>query len=144
MFLLNQKIGGPKVNKLIYFAIIIGLNFSLTSCSFPDPLNIVNSTQTIPINTISLEARRLAIANKKKRTTIYVTGKVIKVAPLLGKNAYQIQDDTGNIWVVTAVELPSVGQNIFIKCKIKSQNLSLISQETEELYLVEIERLDNS
>ena len=121
-------------NKIVFFAIIVGLNISLISCNSLISSNLLTSKAIIPIN---------AIAEKSKTETIYITGKVTKVAPLLGNNAYQVQDSTGTIWVITTANLPSVGQNILIKCHIKSQSLSLISQELEELYLVELEQLEN-
>ena len=121
-------------NKIVFLAIIVSLNTSLISCNSLISSDLLTSKAIIPIN---------AIAEQSKTETIYVTGKVTKVAPLLGNNAYQVQDSTGTIWVITTAHLPSVGQNILIKCHIKSQSLSLISQELEELYLVELEQLEN-
>ena len=120
--------------KIAYLAIIVSLNINLISCNSLTSSNLLASKATIPIN---------AIAEQSKTETIYITGKVIKVAPLLGNNAYQVQDSTGSIWVITTANLPSVGQNILIKCQIKSQSLSLVNQELEELYLVELEQLEN-
>ena len=132
---MNQIIDRQKINKITYCVIIISLSINLIGCDVLTSGNLWHSKTSIPIN---------AIAENNQNESIYIMGKVIKLAPLLGNNAYQIQDDTGNIWVVTTANLPSVGQNIFIKCNIKSQTLSLINQELDELYLVELERLDNS
>ncbi len=120
--------------KIAYLAIIVSLNISLISCNSRTSSNLLESEATIPIN---------AIAESPKTESIYIQGQVIKVAPLLGNNAYQIQDDTGKIWVITTGSLPSVGQNILIKCNIESQSLSLVNQELNELYLVEIEKIEN-
>ena len=120
--------------KIAYVAIIVSLNINLISCNSPTSSNLLESKATIPIN---------AIADSPKTESIYIKGQVIKVVPLLGNNAYQIQDDTGKIWVITTGSLPSIGQNILIMCNIESQSLSFINQELDELYLVEIEKIEN-
>ena len=130
---MNRIIDKQKISKLICLSLIISLNFNLTSCDFLNSVNPFNSKSPIRVD---------AIANQKKHKPIYITGTVTKIAPLLGNNAYQVQDNTGKIWVVTTEKLPSVGQNILIKCNIQSQNLSLTNQELDELYLVELERID--
>ncbi len=130
-----QIIDKQKINKNIYLAIIISLNMNLISCTSLTSSDLLDRKVTIPIN---------AIAENPNNQSIYITGKVIKVAPLLGTNAYQVQDSTSSIWVVTTANLPSVGQTILIKCHIKSQSLSSITQELDELYLVELEQLENS
>ncbi|MGK7897777.1 MAG: hypothetical protein AB4372_30210 [Xenococcus sp. (in: cyanobacteria)] len=139
---MNQIIR-QKINKITYCILIISLNLNLVGCDFLASVNLWNNEKPIPINAIS-ERSPSQRANKKNHKSIYIKGKVIKLAPLLGNNAYQIQDDTGKIWVITTEQLPSVGQFIFIKCNIKFKNLSLGNQEIDELYLVELERLDNT
>lgn len=131
---MKQVIDRRKIKTITYYMIIIFLSINLIGCDILTSVNLWHSKKPISIN---------AIAQKNKNRIIYITGKVIKLAPLLGKNAYQIQDDTGNIWVVTTEKLPYIEQNIYIKCKIKSQSLSLGNQELDDLYLVELERLDN-
>ena len=132
---MNQIIDRQKIKKITYCILIISLNLNLVGCDFLASVNLWHSTKPIPIN---------AVASKNKNRPIYIKGKVIKLAPLLGSNAYQIQDNTGKMWVVTTEKFPSVGQDIFIKCNIKFKTLSLGNQEIDELYLVELERLDNT
>jgi len=134
MLLINQIINKQKASKLICLSLIISLNLNLTSCNFLNSANPFNSKSPITIDSIE---------EQKKPKSIYISGTVIKIAPLLGNNAYQVQDNTGKIWVVTTEKLPSVGQNILIKCKIQSQNFSSTNQELDELYLVELEQLAN-
>ncbi len=129
-----QIIDEQKIKTITYLAIIISLNMNLISCDSLTSSNLLDRKETIPIN---------AIADNKNHESIYITGTVIKVAPLLGNNAYQVQDSTGTIWVITPANLPSLGQTILIKCNIKSQSVSLITQELDELYLVELEKLAN-
>jgi hypothetical protein len=78
---------------------------------------------------------------KKVGKTIYLTGKVVHLAPFLGNAAYQIEDATGKIWVVTTQTLPRSNQQINIKGKIEYQSLPLAEQELGDFYVVELERL---
>lgn len=134
MFAIQIIDGQKKINIITYWAIIVSLNINLISCNSLTSSDLLDRKETIPIN---------AIAENKNNQPIYITGKVIKVAPLLGNNAYQVQDSTDSIWVVTTANLPAIGQSILIKCDIKSQSVSLITQELDELYLVELEQLEN-
>ena len=134
MLFINQIINRKNNNAIIYLGIIISLNINLISCNYITPSALLDTKATISIN---------EIADNQSKQSIYITGKVIKVAPLLGSNAYQVQDSTGSIWVVTTANLPSVGQTILIKCRIQSQSLSLKNQELDELYLVELEKIAN-
>ena len=142
MLLVNQIFDRQKISKFISLLMIMSLSINLTSCNFLTASNLFNSKLPTAINAIA-EKYTSRRANTKKHKPIYITGKVIKIAPLLGKNAYQVQDDTGKIWVITTAKLPSIGQKIFIKCNIKSQNSSSKSQDLEKIYLVELEKLVN-
>lgn len=80
---------------------------------------------------------------KKVDQTVYLTGKVVHLAPFLGNGAYQIEDVTGKIWVVTTQTLPQLNQQINLKGKIKYQSLPLAKQELGDFYLIELERLSS-
>ena len=81
------------------------------------------------------------IAAKKVDKTFYLQGKVVHLAPFLGNSAYQLEDSTGKIWVVTTQNPPSLNQQIEIKGKIKYQSLPFAEQELGDFYLVELEQI---
>ncbi|MGB5635593.1 MAG: hypothetical protein WBM86_22825 [Waterburya sp.] len=81
------------------------------------------------------------ISQQKIDNTVYLTGKVVHIAPFIDRAAYQIEDATGKIWVVTTQNPPEFGKSISIKGKIKYQSLSFAEQELGELYLFELEQL---
>lgn len=81
------------------------------------------------------------ISQQKVDKTVQLTGKVVHLAPLLDRTAYQIEDGTGKIWVVTTQNPPQSGKSISIKGKIQYQSLPFAQQELGELYLVELEQL---
>ena len=79
------------------------------------------------------------ISHKKVGKTVYLTGKIVRQAPFLGNAAYQLEDGTGKVWVVTK-ELPPSEQQINIKGKIQYQSLPFAEQELGDFYIVEIEQ----
>jgi hypothetical protein len=95
-------------------------------------LNILsNSSQT----SIS-ELAQLKQASK----IVYLRGKVGDRAPFLGGGAYQLLDRTGEIWVTTQKTLPSRGDEVAIKGQIEYKAIAIGSQQTQEIYIIELER----
>ena len=84
------------------------------------------------------------ISPKKVGKTVYLEGEVVHLAPLVDRTAYQLEDPTGTIWIVTATEPPKQGQQINVEGKIQYQSLPFAQQELGDFYLVELERLDPS
>ncbi|MEL6438821.1 MAG: hypothetical protein AAFQ80_06140 [Cyanobacteria bacterium J06621_8] len=81
------------------------------------------------------------ISDQKLNRTVYLTGKVSQIAPLLDRTAYQLDDGTGQVWVITTQAPPRLAENISLKGQIKYQTLPFAEQELGELYLVELEQL---
>ena len=74
--------------------------------------------------------------------TVYLTGEVVHLAPLVERTAYQIKDATGKAWIVTANEAPIQGQQIDIKGTVQYQSLPFAEQELGNFYVVELERIN--
>lgn len=113
--------------KTILFTILLIVSFSLIGCN-----SLFNSHQ----NPFQIEE----LSNKKDGRNIYVAGKVIRTIPLINYGAYQLEDNTGKIWVLTNNKLPNTGSQISLKGQIKYQKLPFA---TKELYLQEIELREN-
>jgi hypothetical protein len=112
----------PVKKKLSYFGILVMLLGSLISCQ----------PSLIEIGTIK---------DKRKGKVVYLTGKVTQVAPFVDNGAYQLQDDTGGVWIVTESNLPSFGKVISIKGKIQYQSLPLGDRDLGDFYIIELEKL---
>lgn len=80
------------------------------------------------------------IQQKKSGKVVYLTGKVTQKAPFINTAAYQIQDQTGSVWVVTQQTPPAIEQKIAIKGKIQYQSLPLAQQELGDFYIQELEQ----
>lgn len=93
---------------------------------------------------VSCKPPQITIAQVSKRKvgkTVYITGKVAHLAPFIDNAAYQIEDSTGRIWVVTQKKAPALGQIITIEGKIEYQSLPFAERELGDFYLIELEQL---
>ena len=81
------------------------------------------------------------IAERKVGKTFYLQGKVIHQAPFLDNSAYQLEDSTGKIWVVTTQNPPPLDRQVQIKGKIQYQSLPFSERELGDFYLIELEQI---
>ena len=84
------------------------------------------------------------VSQQKTGKTVHLNGKVVHLAPFVDNAAYQIEDATGKIWVVTNQTQPKIGQQISIKGKIAYQSLPFAEQELGDFYLIELEQLESA
>ena len=77
------------------------------------------------------------ITPKNRDTTVYIQGKVEKAAPLIKKKAYQINDSTGKIWVITNQGNFQVGEQVVLRGNVQYQSVPLSGKEYGEVYLEE-------
>ncbi len=68
---------------------------------------------------------------------VYIQGQVEKQAPMIKQWAYQINDSTGKIWVVTNQKNLGEGSQVVIKGKIRYRSIPLGGKELGEVYLEE-------
>ncbi|MEH2249011.1 hypothetical protein [Nostoc sp.] len=114
---------------LIFFLVV-----GLCSCgSLPSSgLNGVNlkiGTNVTPIREIKPE--------QNNQATVYIQGQVEKQAPLMKQWAYEINDSTGKIWVVTNQKNLAKGAQVVIKGKVRYRSIPLAGKELGEVYLEE-------
>ncbi len=112
----------------------------LVSCSNVPLLgspNGMGSAHTVDVTAIS-EIQ----SNQTVQEVVYLQGQVISQAPFLNSGAYQVQDTTGKIWVVSNQELPNVGDQVVIEGQVQFQSIPISGQEMGELYLQETEQIE--
>ena len=118
------------------WSILLG---GLCSCG-----NLTNAGLNFDFNTTKIAQ----IQEKQKlEAQVYLKGKVKNRAPFLGTAAYQIQDSTGMIWVVTKNTVPQPGEEIFIKGLVRHKSIKfkqLAGQDLGEIYIEEIEKIKNT
>jgi hypothetical protein len=64
-------------------------------------------------------SRLLAEPNRYHNDEVGLKGHVIKSASVLGRGAYQLDDGTGTIWVVSSKGTPRQGARVVVKGKVK-------------------------
>ncbi|WP_258003845.1 hypothetical protein [Fischerella thermalis] len=70
-------------------------------------------------------------------TTVYIQGKVEKIAPLLKRRAYLVRDETGKIWAITNQTNLRVGDQVVIKGQIRYRSIPIANREYGEVYIEE-------
>lgn len=87
--------------------------------------------------------RKISELDKEKdvNSTVYLKGKVVKKIPFLSSRAYELQDATGSILVVTTNDFPLLKKEISIKGKLEYKSIPLAGRDEGELYVKEQERL---
>ena len=77
---------------------------------------------------------------QQTNTIVYLKGKAGQQAPFLGSSAYELQDATGTLWIVTKAMVPAKGTEVLIKGKVLYKSIPLAGQEAGEFYVEELER----
>ncbi|MGH2415892.1 MAG: DNA-binding protein [Microcystaceae cyanobacterium] len=122
-----------KVWRFSYLLLFLG---GLISCSPLADLGIaLPNTGNPPLTQIS------DLQQQTAGETVYLQGRVGDKAPFLGNGAYQLEDQTGKVWVLTQKSLPTQGKEILIKGQVEFQSISVGKQELGELYIIELEQL---
>jgi hypothetical protein len=81
------------------------------------------------------------LQQQKTEATVNIKGKVKAQAPFLGSGSYQLQDETGSVWIFTKGSLPPLGSEVMVKGQLQYQSIPVETQEVGEFYLVELEQI---
>lgn len=124
-----------KLTPTLPISIVLLLVTGLVGCQ-----SISHSETWINLNTTQIEQLQ---RKQKIGAKVYLRGQVKSHAPFLGAGAYQIQDNTGLIWVFTTQPLPPVGQELSIRGKVEYKSIligEMKGKDIGDVYLKEIER----
>ena len=116
---------------------------SLVSCN---AWTALSQQQNSPLSiVVKQEVSVAAIASlltQAPGSSIHINGKVSQSAPFLDGGAYEIQDSTGKIWVITQQSLPKAGTEVLILGKLNFHDLRLGANDFGEVFVTEISALD--
>ena len=73
--------------------------------------------------------------------SLYLRGRVQQSVPLLNGWIYQLQDDTGKIWVVTENSAPATGEEILIRGLARYEPILVAEEDLGEHYIEEQEQI---
>ncbi|MEG4628631.1 DNA-binding protein [Microcoleus sp. AR_TQ3_B6] len=106
------------------------------------------SCGNLPMSQLNLGFNVASIGDiQKKRQVdgeVYLRGKVENRAPFVGNAAYQLQDGTGAIWVLTNQALPQLGDEVLLKGEVRYKSITLkelAGKDLGEVYVEEMEQL---
>ena len=71
---------------------------------------------------------------------VYVQGQVVAVVPLVESSLYQVQDETGLIWVLTTAIAPELGDRVKVKGTVAFESVPIAGEELGEHYIAELAR----
>lgn len=80
-------------------------------------------------------------ASQSQRDTIYLAGTAGRQLPLVGQGLYELTDDSGSIWVLSAAAPPPQGEPVTLRAAIRYEQILLRGQDIGEYYVEELERL---
>lgn len=83
----------------------------------------------------------IAEASQSGRSTLYLAGTVERQLPLVDQGLYELVDDSGAIWVLSATPAPPLGTAITISANLQYEQILLRGQDIGEYYAEELERL---
>ena len=106
------------------------------------------SCGNLPLSQLNLGFNVASISEiQQKRqvdSEVYIRGKVENRAPFVGNAAYQLQDGTGTIWVLTNQALPQLGDEVLLKGEVRYKSITLkelAGKDLGEVYVEEMEQL---
>jgi hypothetical protein len=73
-------------------------------------------------------------------TTVYLNGQVGDRVPLVNGMIYQLQDNTGSIWILTTNTMLQSGQTVSVEGQVYYQSIPLAGQEQGDFYIQEQKR----
>ncbi len=117
------------------------LNQTVKICSLSLVLAGLSGCTNLVKSGVGVTAIEQIQSDWQKQNTVYLKGTVENRAPFLQSGAYQIQDGTGSIWVMTNSTLPNVGDQVVMKGEVTYQSIPIAGQELGEVYIKELEQL---
>jgi hypothetical protein len=109
------------------------------------------SCGSLPMSQLNLGMNVASIGDiQQKRQVdaeVYLRGKVENRAPFVGNAAYQLQDGSGSIWVLTKQSLPQRGDEVLLKGNVRYKSITiqnLAGRDLGEVYIEEMEQLQRT
>ena len=88
------------------------------------------------LSTLDFSTAKISDLQKQKTNfTVRLHGKIVAQAPLAGLSAYELQDATGKVWVVTKSAPPAPGTEVKVTGKVRYQRILLNGQDQGSVYI---------
>ncbi|NJL02466.1 MAG: hypothetical protein HC838_03700 [Spirulinaceae cyanobacterium RM2_2_10] len=91
-------------------------------------------TRGVLMSAAAVQAQQVAGAE------VELMGTVDRQAPFLGGGAYQLTDESGQVWIVTPETLPTVGDRLVVRGTVDYRSVPADGQEWGGAFVRETER----
>ncbi|MBE9011326.1 hypothetical protein IQ250_14025 [Pseudanabaenaceae cyanobacterium LEGE 13415] len=82
------------------------------------------------------ERVKIRDVGSKRDRLVQVEGKIKAQAPLVGgQRAYEVQDDTGSVWIVTNRSIPPAGSSVTVSGTVRLQKIDLAGQDQSTVFI---------
>jgi len=115
----------------------LSLLVGLVGCSSP----VLQPEETsfhpeVMLSTLNFSTAKISdLQRQKTNFTVHLQGKTGAQAPLAGLSAYELQDATGKVWVVTKSAPPAPGTEVKVTGKVRYQRIVLDGREQGSIYV---------
>jgi uncharacterized protein YdeI (BOF family) len=137
------------LRKILSIVALSMVLLSSGSCGQAMPPEISNvpfadaiAVDTVPIAQLTSATELTTDVTAAVDMTVHLQGEVVQQVPLLNGRIYQLQDDSGSIWVVSTVTELMPGDQVVIQGIVRYESIPLGAQDFSELYIEEVEQLD--
>jgi hypothetical protein len=113
------------------FGMFLAIMVGLVGCGSPATSSPDRSSQPA-IATISIESVH---KTAPKASLVALKGIVGDRAPLLGATVYELQDNTGKIWILTQKTAPEKGQEVVVTGTLRFRSIPINGQEQGSAYV---------
>ncbi len=103
-----------------FYPVMVALLIDLSSCASPSWGDVTKIS---------------AIQRKNTDAVVALSGTVTTRAPLLGQQAYEIQDETGTIWILGKENAPAPGMAVQVRGKVRYQSILLTGKDQGAVYI---------
>ena len=119
------------------FAVLIGGILALcAACQAPSSTRVPVAI-SLPKSTVKIESLRQP---QRVERSISLTGSIIQQLAIVNGWLYQIDDGTGQIWVLTRQVAPGAGNQIHVKGVLHYEAIVISGADLGDYYLEEQER----
>jgi hypothetical protein len=119
IWLTSRRSGRLRAAAVLFGLLLTGCNTTTGTMSQLDP------RPAAPIGSLN---------RQQENSAVVVAGRVVTIAPLIGRVAYEVQDATGTIWVL-APQAPAANSEVKVHGTLRFESVKIENQETGEVYI---------
>ena len=111
----------------------------LSNLDMPNPLEIRGQITSVEDIYQQPSATTTQTPVPTDEQPVYLQGEVVQRVPLLAGWLYQVEDETGLIWVMTPAIAPELGDRVTVKGTVGFESVPIADEELGDYYIQELE-----